>query len=140
MRKITLIVIHCSANREGSKLKCKDIDRMHRQKGWDGCGYHFVIPTDGSIEKGRSLFKPGAHCKEHNRHSIGICYIGGLSKDGKRAKDTRTMQQRQALDCLLQHLHRMFPDALIVGHHDLNPLKACPCFDAATEYGYLQPQ
>ena len=53
MRNITFIVIHCSANSEGSKLRMSDIDRYHRSLGWNGCGYHYVIPTDGTIERGR---------------------------------------------------------------------------------------
>lgn len=139
MRSITLIVVHCSANRAGSALRLADIDRYHRSLGWKGCGYHYVIPTDGTLEEGRPEAEAGAHCRHHNRHSIGICYIGGLSADGTPA-DTRTEAQRATLRRLLASLHRRFPRALIVGHRDLDPLKACPCFDAAKEYADLQPR
>ena len=133
MRTITLIIVHCSANKAGSALRLADIDRYHRSLGWKGCGYHYVIPTDGTIEKGRDEAEVGAHCKNHNRHSIGVCYIGGLSADGK-PEDTRTDAQRVALRKLLEALHREYPHALIVGHRDLNPRKACPCFDVVAEY------
>lgn len=139
MRSITLIVVHCSANRAGSALRLADIDRHHRSLGWKGCGYHYVIPTDGTLEEGRPEAEMGAHCRHHNRHSIGICYIGGLSADGTPA-DTRTEAQRATLRRLLASLHRRFPRALIVGHRDLDPLKACPCFDAAKEYADLLPR
>ena len=138
MRTITLIIVHCSANRAGSALRMADIDSYHRSLGWIGCGYHYVIPTDVTIEPGRPDEMVGAHCKNHNRHSIGVCYIGGLSKDGKPA-DTRTDAQRIALRTLLEQLHRRYPDALIVGHRDLDPQKVCPCFDVANEYHDLQP-
>ena len=138
MRTITLIIVHCSANRAGSALRMADIDSYHRSLGWIGCGYHYVIPTDGTIESGRPDEMVGAHCKNHNRHSIGVCYIGGLSKDGKPA-DTRTDAQRIALRNLLEQLHQRYPDALIVGHRDLDPQKVCPCFDVANEYHDLQP-
>lgn len=138
MRTITLIIVHCSANRAGSALRMADIDSYHRSLGWIGCGYHYVIPTDGTIEPGRPDEMVGAHCKNHNRHSIGVCYIGGLSKDGKPA-DTRTDAQRIALRNLLEQLHQRYPDALIVGHRDLDPQKVCPCFDVANEYHDLQP-
>lgn len=138
MRTITLIIVHCSANRAGSALRMADIDSYHRSLGWIGCGYHYVIPTDGTIEPGRPDEMVGAHCKNHNRHSIGVCYIGGLSKDGKPA-DTRTDAQRIALRTLLERLHRRYPNALIVGHRDLDPQKVCPCFDVANEYHDLQP-
>ena len=138
MRTITLIIVHCSANRAGSALRMADIDSYHCSLGWIGCGYHYVIPTDGTIEPGRPEEMVGAHCKNHNRHSIGVCYIGGLSADGKPA-DTRTDAQRIALRNLLERLRRRYPDALIVGHRDLDPQKVCPCFDVANEYHDLQP-
>lgn len=107
MRSITLIIVHCSANRAGSALRLADIDRHHRSLGWKGCGYHYVIPTDGTLEEGRPEAEMGAHCRHHNRHSIGICYIGGLSADGTPA-DTRTEAQRATLRRLLASLHRRF--------------------------------
>ena len=39
MRTISLIVVHCTANRAGSTLRMADIDRYHRSLGWRGCGY-----------------------------------------------------------------------------------------------------
>lgn len=125
MRTITLIIVHCSANKEGSTLRMADIDRYHRSLGWKGCGYHYVIPTDGTIEVGRPEEQVGAHCKNHNRHSIGVCYIGGLAADGKTPKDTRTAEQKRALSLLLDDLHRRYPKALILGHCDLDPMKPC---------------
>lgn len=139
MRRITLIIVHCSANGAGCTLRCKDIDRYHQSLGWTGCGYHYVIPTDGTVETGREEERVGAHCRNHNRHSIGVCYIGGLAADGRTPADTRTPEQRAALRNLLEALHRKYPEALIVGHRDLDARKACPCFDAAAEYADLQP-
>ena len=136
MRTITLIIVHCSANKAGSALRMADIDRYHRSLGWIGCGYHYVIPTDGTIEAGRPEEMLGAHCQNHNKHSIGVCYIGGLSADGS-PMDTRTEAQRAALRSLLTDLRQRYPKALIVGHRDLNPHKACPCFDVVGEYGEL---
>ena len=132
MRTITLIIVHCSTNKAGSALRMADIDRYHRSLGWLGCGYHYVIPTDGTIEAGRPEEMIGAHCKNHNRHSIGVCYIGGLAADGKTPTDTRTPAQKKALEQLRADLHRRYPKALIVGHHDLEPTKACPCFSVTS--------
>ena len=53
MRTVSLIIVHCSANKAGSALRAEDIDRYHRSLGWKCCGYHYVIPTDGTIEAGR---------------------------------------------------------------------------------------
>ena len=137
MRKITLIVIHCSAVRPDQMSSAAQIDTWHRQRGFHlGIGYHYVIRRNGEIEAGRPEYLVGAHCKNHNAHSIGVCYEGGLNARGQPA-DTRTEAQKRTLLSLLRALRVDYPDALIVGHHDLNPLKACPCFDAAKEYKNL---
>ena len=134
MRQINYIIIHCSATKAGQDFRAKDIDRWHRERGWDGIGYHKVIDLDGTIEPGRSETKPGAHCKGHNSDSIGICYIGGLDKNGKPA-DTRTELQKAALAGLVADYKRRFPNAKVVGHRDMpNVHKACPCFNAKEEY------
>ena len=86
------------------------------------------MKAKSKIELGRPEFMIGAHCLNHNAHSIGICYEGGLDIRGQPA-DTRTPEQKAALRALLKDLHRRYPQALIVGHHDLNPQKACPCIE-----------
>ena len=138
MRTITLIVIHCSAVRPGQRSTAKDIDKWHKDRGWKGIGYHYVIRRDGSIEKGRDISEVGAHCYPHNSHSIGICYEGGLDEKGKEA-DTRTPEQKKALCKLVVQLHQQFPKALIVGHSDLEPSKPCPCFDVIKEFAEWNP-
>jgi len=139
MRFIDLILIHCSAVRPNQRSRKADIDRWHRARGWKGCGYHYVIDRDGNIEEGRPLNMIGAHCKGYNRHSIGICYEGGLDENGRPA-DTRTEAQKVAMRQLLERLHAEFPLAIIAGHSDYNPMKACPCFNAENEYRDLQPK
>ena len=87
----------------------------------------------------------GAHAKGYNRNSIGICYEGGLGKDGK-PKDTRTPEQRAALRRLVNELQIRFPGCKVCGHRDLSPdlnrngriepnewTKQCPCFNVASE-------
>lgn len=141
MRTITMIIVHCSASKAGSAIRMKDIDRYHRGLGWKGCGYHYVIPTDGTVEQGRAETVVGAHCHNHNSHSIGVCYVGGLAADGKTPQDTRTPEQKRALAELLATLHHRYPKALIVGHCGLSPKKPyCPGFDVVSEYRHLQPQ
>jgi hypothetical protein len=138
MRTITLIIIHCSAVKPLQQSGVREIDCWHRAKGWKSCGYHYVIRRDGTIETGRPLEMIGAHCKDRNRHSIGICYEGGLDAEGRPA-DTRTEAQKKALRELLQQLHAQFPRAIIAGHNVFNPMKACPCFNAMDEYRDMQP-
>lgn len=137
MRTVTLLIIHCSATPQGVRLsfeQCRRDHILHRR--FSDIGYHFYLTRDGEIHRGRPLEKVGAHCRNHNRHSIGICYEGGLTADGHPA-DTRTREQKASLVALLRELRRMFPKALVVGHHDLDPQKACPCFNVVAEYGEL---
>lgn len=139
MRTITLIIIHCSAVRPNQKSGVKEIDRWHRARGWkNGCGYHFVVRRDGTVEAGRPMEMIGAHCQHHNAHSIGVCYEGGLDAAG-HPKDTRTVLQKRVMRALLEELHAKFPKALILGHNVFNPSKSCPCFNALREYQDLQP-
>lgn len=135
MRTITLFIIHCSAVKPNQVSGFREIDRWHRQRGFKyGCGYHYIVRRDGSIENGRPLEMVGAHCQDHNQHSIGICYEGGLDANGKPA-DTRTDAQKTAIRQLIERLHKQFPKAIVTGHNVFNPKKACPCFDAGREYG-----
>lgn len=133
MRKIKEIIVHCSATAEGKDFGAKDIDLWHKAQGWDCIGYHYVVKLDGTVESGRDIEKVGAHCKGHNAHSIGICYIGGLAADGKTPKDTRTPQQKAALRLLVDNLKRVYPGSQVYGHRDFAK-KACPSFDAKEEY------
>lgn len=136
-RKIKEIIVHCAATPEGKDFSAADIDRWHRARGFRCIGYHFVVRRDGSVEAGRPLAEPGAHCTGHNTASIGVCYIGGCAADGKTPKDTRTVAQRKALLALLKKLKREYPGAKIRGHKDFAP-KACPSFDATREYAGLK--
>ena len=138
MRKINKIIIHCSATQEGRHLDAAEINRWHLKRGWKGIGYHYVVLLDGTIEYGRSIYDPGAHVKNHNKDSIGICYIGGVESErgsnGKWiAKDTRTPEQKESLLLLIKTLKKMHPTATIHGHNEFAN-KSCPCFDANKEY------
>lgn len=82
------IVIHHSDDVCGC---CSTYDRIHRAKGWDECGYHFVIGNgsltgDGEVEpSGRwPAQKHGAHAKtpdnRYNDFGIGIVLVGDFEK------------------------------------------------------------
>ena len=138
MRFFNDIIIHCSATCEDKDIKASDIRRWHKQDGFEDIGYHYVIDLDGTVEVGRPQDQIGAHCKGHNKDSIGICYIGGLDKFGL-PKDTRTPAQKQALARLiwrltLTALKEGFGLVEVHGHHDYCKWKQCPCFDAHAEY------
>lgn len=151
---IDAIVIHCSATREGQDVRASDIDKMHKERGFSCIGYNYVIDIDGRIEAGRPLTMNGAHCntkglsgKSYNLHSIGICYVGGLDRNGN-PKDTRTREQKIALHNLVYLLMDEYPNIKeVIGHRDASPdkngdgkitqnewIKQCPCFSVKSEF------
>ena len=129
MRDIDKIIIHCSATYNHMDVGAEWIDKLHKSFGWKGIGYHFVIRRDGSLELGRDISAVGSHAKGHNASSIGVCWIGGLSDEG-RPEDNRTHHQKKAMLSLVNKLLVLYPEAEVLGHRDLPGVsKACPCFD-----------
>lgn len=131
-RVINEIIIHCSATVEGKDYTTEDIKKWHKARGFSDIGYHYIIYRDGSIHNGRNVNISGAHCTNHNAHSIGICYIGGVDKYNK-PKDTRTLEQKNSLKNLLLKLKALYPKVTIHGHNEYAS-KACPCFNVKKEY------
>ena len=102
-RTINLIVVHCSATRVNQNFSIEDLEACHKARGFAEIGYHYYITKDGTLYPGRHEDKVGAHARHYNQHSIGICYEGGLDKNGHPA-DTRTEAQKITLEELLYSL------------------------------------
>lgn len=141
MRRFDTIIIHASATPpdwmkgQGVKAKRDEIDRWHRERGWSGIGYHYVIDRDGKVATGRHLNKTGAHVKGHNTGSVGICLIGGRWPHGPWGlatddfADHFTPEQDAALRSLITDLCERYPAIKhIKGHNDYTDQKGCPCF------------
>lgn len=134
MRAIDTIVVHCTATPKGQDVTAADVDRWHKERGFNGIGYHYLVRLDGRIERGRAESEPGAHVAGHNSNSIGVCYAGGCDA-GMKPADTRTEAQKASLKKLLIELKSRYPQAAILGHRDFPGVaKACPSFDAKNEY------
>ena len=139
-RKATdFIVVHTTATPEGREYTAKDIDKMHRQRGFVAIGYHYIVRLDGTVEPGRPEDVIGAHVEGHNSNSVALSYVGGVTNDGKlTAKDTRTPAQKAAMLKLIQELKDRYPNAKVQGHRDfVGVAKACPCFNAIPEYAHI---
>jgi len=128
---VKFIAIHCSATPPTQDIGAKDIDRMHRLRGFRCIGYHYVIRRDGTVETGRPLTEPGAHVENWNHCSWGICLVGGV--DSKLKPEANfTPAQLATLSNLVSELLRRAPHATVQGHRDFpNVAKACPSFDVA---------
>lgn len=150
---IDSIVVHCSATRAGQDVRASDIDKWHKERGFKMIGYNYVIDLDGTVEIGRPLTMDGAHCntagtsgKSYNKHSIGICIVGGLDENGNPA-DTRTDAQKISCANLIAQLEMEYNIVDVLGHRDASPdangdgnitqnewIKMCPCFDVRSEF------
>lgn len=136
MRLITEIIVHSTATPKGLNPTAKDIDKWHRQRGFDCIGYHFVVLKSGEIQAGRAVEKIGAHCVGHNSCSIGIAYVGGLN-ESRQSSDTRTIKQKVALEGLIKMLLKQIPTIRKISSHRDYCNTACPSFDATAEYKHL---
>lgn len=80
--QIKYTVIHHSVTNPSGDSK-KDVDyiaELHRQRGWDGIGYHFVITTDGMVWYVGDLSTARANVADKNEQVIGICMVGDFTK------------------------------------------------------------
>ena len=138
MRKITKIIVHCTATPEGRDVKTETIRKWHiNDNKWKDIGYHYIIELDGNKGKGRDESIAGAHIKGYNSDSIGISYVGGCDSKMK-PKDTRTDAQKATLETLLRELKDKYPQAVIYGHNDFDKGKACPSFNTKKEYEHIK--
>lgn len=141
MRNFDTIILHTSATYpdwmkgQGVKAKRDEIDQWHKDRGWSGIGYHYVIDRDGSVIAGRHLNKTGAHVEGHNTGSVGVCLIGGRWPDGRWAEKTDrfsdhfTAEQDRALRDLIADLQSRYPAIQhITGHNDYTDARGCPGF------------
>jgi N-acetylmuramoyl-L-alanine amidase len=128
-RLIHELIVHCAATPEGKDFTVADIRAWHKQRGWTDIGYHYVVYRDGRVMLGRPVGQVGSHVAGHNTGTIGVCYIGGTTSDGKKPKDTRTAAQRGALLWLVKQLAAKHKGVRKVSGHSEYAQKACPCFD-----------
>lgn len=140
MRKINKIIVHCSAGNINSTAA--DIVYFHTGpkskgcNGWSTPGYHYFIEKDGSVIQLVPVDKPSNGVIGHNADSINICYAGGVDQTSfKTPMDTRTPQQKAALIELITKLKAIYR-CPVYGHRDF-ARKACPSFDAKSEYADL---
>lgn len=135
MRRIDWLVVHCTATPQSTTVA--SIQRYWRENlKWKSPGYHFLVEANGTVHNLQPINLPSNGVAGHNANSIHISYIGGVN--GQRAVDNRTEAQKREILRLLTDLKKQFPNAKIQGHRDFPRVaKACPSFDAKTEYSAL---
>ncbi len=137
------LVIHCTATPAGREVTADDIRRWHTSpvskggRGWKQVGYTDLIHLDGTIERlvennedsNVDSWEVTNGAVGYNGISRHIVYVGGVDADDvKKAMDTRTPEQKEALKHYVLDFHKRFPDVKIVGHNQL-AAKDCPSFN-----------
>lgn len=142
MAKMKQLVLHCTATPEGRKVTSADIRVWHTNpvskggRGWKQVGYTDMIHLDGRVERlvennedmNVDPWEVTNGATGHNSVSRHVVYVGGVARDGKTPKDTRTPAQLKAMETYVKDFHRRFPSVRIIGHNEL-AAKACPSFD-----------
>ena len=133
MLPIKYLTIHCAATPEGRDVKAATISQWDIAK-FGQVSYHQVVELNGTAVRTLSDDKRGAHTGGKNTGNIGICYVGGVDKQNKAAKDTRTPEQKATLRRLVAEYKAKYPGIIVKGHRDWPGVaKACPSFNVATE-------
>lgn len=136
MRRIDLVILHCSASDRAEDDSIEAVNRLHTSditepikwgkynttgKGWSDCGYHYLITKDGLIQAGRQVERAGAHCKGFNSHSIGVCFSGD--------KEFTPAQFRAWRKLNASLIKKYGIDIDVKPHNHFSKYKTCPNFD-----------
>ena len=136
MRPVDEIIVHCSATRWDWMLdyptqdKVNEIRRWHMSKNppWRDIGYHYIVDRNGTVATGRPVEQVGAHVKNHNTGTIGVCLIGGHGASASdQFEDHFTTLQDKALRQLIKDLKTRHNIVKVTGHNQYSA-KGCPGF------------
>lgn len=134
------LIIHCTATPEGRAVTAETVKAWHTGpppagRGWSKVGYSDLLLLDGS--RHRFVNHNGDKWIDENEITNGvaginsisrhICYVGGLTADGKKAKDTLTLMQNRQLSVVIREVLAYNPEVLIAGHNQFDN-KGCPSF------------
>ncbi len=111
-----LIIHHSDGPLDQTPL---DIDQEHRNEGWAGIGYNYVITPDGTIYKGRPDDVIPSAAYGRNEQSVNVCLIGGF-EPGPGCTGVPTSSQLNSLKSLIVSLHKTYPSIVhTIGHRDV---------------------
>lgn len=121
MRTINKIILHCSDSDIAEHDDIEVIRNWHYDNSWLDVGYHFFITKAGVLQYGRPLYMTGAHCKDYNHDSVGICLSG---------KNHFTNRQFLSMNMLLRKLydHLTLSRDEVYLHNYFDSNKTCPNF------------
>lgn len=106
----TRVVIHHS----DGNATLGEVHKQHIDRGWDGIGYHFYIDKQGNAYIGRYIDKEGAHAKQHNGDSIGVCFQGKYDEE-----ESMPQAQLEKGIMVIMYLKKKYGKLGIYRHKDL---------------------
>lgn len=112
-----LTVHHSAGPRPATRQQAYNLvrayHRQHKQQGWGGLGYAYVIAPDGTLICGRPTSLKGAHVGGWNTANVGVMLPGTTG-------DRPTRAQQTTFNWLLRYAHtRRMPKA----HRTDRPLR-----------------
>lgn len=115
-KSTTRAILH---HAEAKTCSAADIHNWHKQRGWTGAGYHFLVRKNGKVYRLRPEWTVGAHAAGANSDSLGICFEG--------AYNTEYMGQAQiqAGRELVAYLKSKYGISLVQRHKDVGSTD-CP--------------
>jgi hypothetical protein len=141
-REITEVVIHWTGNFiDQPHIGAEDVHQWHLDRGFSGCGYHYIFKRDGSIQRGRPINIEGAHAAElgHNQYSIGVSHVAGYNCVSGTLNPNRFISSESISDAqwkaqkdFLEVFYRVFPGGQVLGHNQTDNNKTDPGFDVDT--------
>lgn len=142
MKNQKYLVIHCTATAEGKEITSAQIRLWHTSpkphgRGWKQVGYTDMIHLDGQVENlvpndYDNVVEPWEITNGvagMNSVCLHVVYVGGLNVVLMKPQDTRTPEQKKALETYVKKIIRNNPDVQVAGHYQFDPGKACPSFN-----------
>jgi len=123
MRKIDKIIVHTSDSPDTMDIGVTEIRVWHvRDNKWKDIGYSYVVRRNGIVELGRPLEEVGAHTKNQNTTSIGICWVGRTAMEPEQLKSLVRL-----IRSLMVQFNLKSTD--VYGHKEFDKGKTCPNYN-----------
>lgn len=114
--KTNRIILHHAA---AKTCDAATIHRWHKDRGWSGAGYHFLVRKNGQVYSLRPVGTLGAHASGNNSDSIGICFEGNFDAEGMG------YAQMNAGKELVEYLKKKYGISKVQRHKDVGST-SCP--------------
>ena len=137
-RQITECIIHASDTYTNQNIGSVELDRTHKEDGFDGIQYHYVIRRDGRIQRGKPVNyeSQASSINGHEKYAIDLCLVGGINVPtgtenpaSYLSDKSYTVSQWRSLKLFLLAFYGRFPGGMVLGYDDIDGSTKEPYFD-----------